>query len=57
VAEGSTSASSQETAFRFSSEGAVQSFYWMDRGFGYALSGQLPREQLMGLAQLVYQQL
>jgi anti-sigma factor RsiW len=57
VAEGSTSASTQETAFRFSSEGAVQSFYWMDRGFGYALSGQLPREQLMGLAQLVYQQL
>jgi anti-sigma factor RsiW len=57
VADGAKAASIQETAFRFSSEGAVQSFYWMDRGFGYALSGQMPREQLMRLAQLVYQQL
>ncbi len=47
----------QETAFRFSTQGAVNSFYWMDQGFGYALSGQLTREQLMPLAQLVYQQL
>jgi anti-sigma factor RsiW len=50
-------ANAQETAFRFSSEGPVNSFYWMDRGFGYALAGQMPHDDLMKLAQLVYQQL
>jgi anti-sigma factor RsiW len=47
----------QETAFRFAQEGKVASFYWVDQGFGYALSGELPRPELMTLAQLVYQQL
>ena len=45
------------TAFRYSAEGGVASFYWVDQGFGYALSGAVPREELMRLAQLVYQQL
>ena len=47
----------QETAFRYSSEGPVPSFYWVDQGFGYALAGQLPRETLLGLAGVVYRQL
>jgi anti-sigma factor RsiW len=47
----------QETAFRFISDGPAPSFYWVDQGFGYALSGPLPREALMKLAQAVYQQL
>lgn len=46
----------QETAFRFSSEGPVPGFYWVDQGFGYALAGPLPREELMKLAEAVYQQ-
>ena len=46
-----------QTAFRYSADGPVASFYWVDQGFGYALSGALPREELMQLAQLVYQQL
>lgn len=46
-----------ETAFRYSSDGPVPSFYWVDQGFGYALSGAASREELMKLAQLVYQQL
>lgn len=46
-----------ETAFRFTDEGPVPGFYWMDQGFGYALSGPLPRDQLARLARLVYQQL
>lgn len=46
-----------ETAFRYSSDGPVPSFYWVDQGFGYALSGAVSREELMKLAQLVYQQL
>lgn len=47
----------QESAFRFATEGAVSSFYWVDQGFGYALTGPIPRERLMPLAQAVYQQL
>ncbi|AYQ29463.1 MULTISPECIES: anti-sigma factor [unclassified Polaromonas] len=48
---------SLETAFRYSGDGPVPSFYWVDQGFGYALSGAVSREELMRLAQLVYQQL
>ncbi|MDB5964471.1 MAG: anti-sigma factor [Polaromonas sp.] len=47
----------RETAFRYSAEGPVPSFYWVEQGFGYALSGPVSREELMKLAQLVYQQL
>lgn len=50
-------ASAKETAFRFFSEGPVSGFYWVDQGFGYALSGPLPREALMPLAEAVYRQL
>ncbi|MDM0073146.1 anti-sigma factor [Variovorax sp. J2P1-59] len=48
---------SDETAFRFSADGPVPSFYWVDRGFGYALSGALSRDALLGLATAVYRQL
>jgi anti-sigma factor RsiW len=46
-----------ETAFRFTNENGVASFYWADQGFGYALSGKLPRPVLLGLAESVYKQL
>lgn len=46
-----------ETAFRFAQEGAVPSFYWVDQGFGYALAGQVARQDLMKLAETVYRQL
>jgi len=49
--------SQKETAFSFSSDGPVPGFYWVDRGFGYALAGKLPRETLVKLAEAVYQQL
>jgi anti-sigma factor RsiW len=48
---------SQDTAFRYSSEGPVPGFYWVDQGFGYAMSGPVSRDELMKLAELVYQQL
>jgi len=51
------SQAAQETAFRYSGDGPVPSFYWVDQGFGYALSGAVSRDELMQLAQLVYQQL
>jgi anti-sigma factor RsiW len=47
----------RETAFSFSEDGPVPGFYWVERGFGYALTGKLTREQLMRLAQEVYRQL
>lgn len=46
-----------ETAFRYASEGNVGVFYWVDGQFGYALSGMLPREKLLAIAQASYQQL
>lgn len=43
--------------FRYSTEGPVPGFYWVDEGFAYALSGTLTRPQLLQLAQAVYHQL
>lgn len=57
AASASPKADSRETAFRYSADGPVASFYWVDQGFGYALSGAVSRDELMKLAQLVYQQL
>lgn len=48
---------SMETAFRFSGDGPVPSFYWVDQGFGYALSGAVSRDDLLKLAELVYGQI
>ena len=50
-------AASGETAFRYTSEGSVASFYWVDQGFGYALTGKTPRARLLVLAEAVYKQL
>lgn len=50
-------AQQQETAFRFSKEGPVPGFYWVDQGFGYAVTGQLAREALMEIATAIYRQL
>lgn len=47
----------QAEAFHFYDEGPVSGFYWVDRGFGYALSGELPRPALQALATAVYRQL
>jgi anti-sigma factor RsiW len=46
-----------ETAFRYVNEGGVASFYWVDQGFGYAITGKLPRAGLLVLAEAVYKQL
>lgn len=47
----------QATQFRFEPHAAVPSFYWAEQGFGYALSGQVDKATLMGLAQSVYGQI
>ena len=45
------------TAFRFAQEAGVSVFYWVDGGTGYAVSGALPREQLLAVATALYRQL
>ena len=46
-----------DTAFRFVSEDGVGAFYWVDGPLGYALTGKVPRPDLLRLARLVYDQL
>ena len=47
----------RDTAFRFSQEDRVAVFYWVDGNFGYALSGEVRRDQLLRVADVVYKQL
>lgn len=47
----------RETSFRFLEDGPVHGFYWVDEGFGYALSGELPRPALQDVATAVYRQI
>jgi anti-sigma factor RsiW len=47
----------RDTAFRFSQEDKVGVFYWIDGPLGYALSGELPRPELLSIATIVYKQL
>jgi anti-sigma factor RsiW len=49
--------SKTETGFRYEPQAGIPSFYWVDHGFGYALTGEVPRELLTKLAEAVYQQL
>lgn len=48
---------STETAFRFAQERGVGVFYWLDRKLGYALSGEIDKNELLGVATSVYRQL
>lgn len=50
-------AAGDSTEFRYSADGPVPGFYWVDEGFAYALSGTLTRQQLLQLAQAVHHQL
>lgn len=46
-----------DTSFRFTGEGNAVAFYWVDDGFGYALTGETGREALLPAARAVYEQL
>ena len=51
-------ASNRSTAFRYSREGTVGVFYWVDGRSGYALSsGDISKEDLLNVANAAYQQL
>jgi anti-sigma factor RsiW len=48
----------RETAFRYSTEGNVKVFYWIDRKLGYAISSaDIDKETLLKVAHAAYQQL
>lgn len=49
--------SNRETAFRFAQERGVGVFYWVDRQFGYALSGEVEKAELLRVANAVYRQI
>jgi len=52
------SSKNRETAFRYSRENSVGVFYWIDRDCGYAIaSADLTRDELLGVATMVYKQL
>lgn len=44
------------TSFRYQREGELGMFLWAEEGYGCALVGKLPREQLLALAEAAYQQ-
>lgn len=46
-----------ETAFRFVREGQIASFYWLDRGLGYVISGETDRDRLLNVTEAVYHQI
>jgi len=48
---------STPTAFQFTEEQSIRTFYWIDNGFGYALSGEIDKPPLLSLANSVYHQL
>jgi anti-sigma factor RsiW len=50
-------AANKDTAFRFVQEGETRVFYWIDGPFGYALAGDIERDELSRLSRVVYQQL
>jgi anti-sigma factor RsiW len=50
-------ANNAETSFRFSEDQGARVFYWIDGPFGYALAGDIARDELQTIAHGVYQQL
>ncbi|HEX5802239.1 MAG TPA: anti-sigma factor [Azospira sp.] len=52
-----TDGDNRDTAFRYAQEGKVGVFYWLDGQLGYALSGEMPRAELLAVAEAAYRQL
>lgn len=47
----------RDATFQFTRVGETETFYWIDRHMGYALSGNMPRERLAVLADATHRQL
>lgn len=50
-------AKAAETGFRHAREDGVEVFYWVDRGLGYALSGNVDKAEMGRLADAAYRQI
>src|SRR5512134_1188344 len=50
-------ARNEATSFRYAQDGSTNVFYWIDGPFGYALAGDVSKDELQTLARAVYQQL
>jgi anti-sigma factor RsiW len=45
-----------ETEFKYREQNGISAFYWVDDGLAYAITANAPREQLLKIAEIVYQQ-
>lgn len=45
-----------ETEFKFREQNGINAFYWIDDGLAYAIAANADRDQLLKVAELVYQQ-
>jgi anti-sigma factor RsiW len=45
-----------ETAFKYREENGVSAFYWVADGLAYAIAANAPRELLLKVPEIVYQQ-
>jgi anti-sigma factor RsiW len=45
-----------ETEFQFREQNGISAFYWADDGLAYAIAADAPRDQLLKVAEIVYQQ-
>lgn len=53
----STDVDNRDTAFRYAAQNGVHVFYWIDQNLGYALSGDLPKPDMLRVARSVYEQI
>lgn len=51
---GANAARPRDTAFRYTEKNGVSTFYWLEGRLGYALSGEIERDQLLQVAEAVY---
>jgi anti-sigma factor RsiW len=45
-----------ETEFKFREQNGISAFYWVEDGLAYAIAANAPRDVLLKIAELVYQQ-
>lgn len=50
----STEVVNRDAGFRYASDGGLHVFYWIDRQLGYALSGDLDKNEILRVARAVY---
>lgn len=50
-------AQAADASFRYASENGIDVFYWVEDRYGYALSGNTGRDDMLGLATVVYRQI